>query len=116
MSEMVVSSRRITTWDFYKCTLFVCLHSVQYQTLSTAHSPVSSRNTQMTAVLECISDAEGAEFKELVNCFVTWCGNGHLILNGSKTIKMIVKKEKAKYCFHRGRSGGRQWIPGCLLG
>ena len=37
----------------------------------------------------CISNGQEAEYRELADCFVAWCGNNHLILN-VKTKKMIV--------------------------
>ncbi|XP_014878229.1 protein SHQ1 homolog isoform X2 [Poecilia latipinna] len=37
-----------------------------------------------------ISDGQEAEYRELVDRFVSWCGNNHLILNVKKTREIIV--------------------------
>ncbi|XP_041939761.1 uncharacterized protein LOC121700690 [Alosa sapidissima] len=41
-----------------------------------------------SAVVGCVKDGEDTEYRELVNSFVAWCGNNHLLLNVAKTKEM----------------------------
>nr|XP_054605822.1 arginyl-tRNA--protein transferase 1 isoform X4 [Nothobranchius furzeri] len=63
-----------------------------------------------SAVVGCIRDGQEAEYRELVERFVAWCGNNHLTLNVNKTKEMILRLQKkqggVKHCFHRGRRSG----------
>uniref|UniRef100_A0A8C6M3D6 Reverse transcriptase domain-containing protein n=1 Tax=Nothobranchius furzeri TaxID=105023 RepID=A0A8C6M3D6_NOTFU len=43
-----------------------------------------------SAVVGCIRDGQEAEYRELVERFVAWCGNNHLTLNVNKTKEMIL--------------------------
>uniref|UniRef100_A0A8C6W187 Reverse transcriptase domain-containing protein n=1 Tax=Nothobranchius furzeri TaxID=105023 RepID=A0A8C6W187_NOTFU len=43
-----------------------------------------------SAVVGCIRDGQEAEFRELVERFVAWCGNNYLTLNVNKTKEMIL--------------------------
>uniref|UniRef100_A0A8C6NVM8 Reverse transcriptase domain-containing protein n=1 Tax=Nothobranchius furzeri TaxID=105023 RepID=A0A8C6NVM8_NOTFU len=43
-----------------------------------------------SAVVGCIRDGQEAEYRELVESFVAWCGNNHLTLNVNKTKEMIL--------------------------
>ena len=44
----------------------------------------------------CISDEQETVYRELVDHFVAWCGNNHLILNVNKTKDMIVDFRRTK--------------------
>ena len=41
-------------------------------------------------VVGCVSGGQETECREVVNCFVVWCGNNHLHLNVAKTKEMVV--------------------------
>ena len=38
----------------------------------------------------CVSGGQETEYRELVDRFVAWCGNNHLLLNVAKTKEMVV--------------------------
>ena len=73
------------------CTLTVFLHYVHLRLPIQLGGPVIDRNTLMTLQLLGISDGQEAEYRELVNHLVAWCGeNNPLILNTNKTREIIV--------------------------
>ena len=49
----------------------------------------------------CISGGQETEFRELVDCFVAWCGNNYLFLNVNKTQEMIVDLRKTRIKLNR---------------
>lgn len=50
-----------------------------------------------SAVVDCFSDRQEAEFRDLVDRFVKWCRKSCLILNTSKTKEIIVDFRR-KWC------------------
>nr|XP_054590297.1 uncharacterized protein LOC129154572 [Nothobranchius furzeri] len=48
------------------------------------------KHSDDSAVVGCIRDGQEAEYRELVERFVAWCGNNHLTLNVNKTKEMIL--------------------------
>ncbi|PWA30837.1 hypothetical protein CCH79_00017333 [Gambusia affinis] len=49
---------------------------------------------QVGALILLVADGQEAEYRELVDRFVSWCGNNHLILNVNKAKEMTVDFRK----------------------
>ena len=90
VSDQVVSS---TTGD---CALTSPLPSVHLRLPVQSESCHLQKYSDDSAVVECISDGQETEYRQLVDCFVAWCGNNHLILNVNDTKKMIVDFRRAR--------------------
>ncbi|KAM9718416.1 uncharacterized protein ACNS7B_019603 isoform 1-T1 [Menidia menidia] len=48
------------------------------------------------AIVGCLKRGREAEYRDLVNCFVKWCGENHLQLNVAKTKEMVVDFRRNK--------------------
>uniref|UniRef100_A0A8C6NI69 Reverse transcriptase domain-containing protein n=1 Tax=Nothobranchius furzeri TaxID=105023 RepID=A0A8C6NI69_NOTFU len=59
-------------------------------TLYTSETCHLQKYSDDSAVVRCIRDGQEAEYRELVERFVAWCGNNHLTLNVNKTKEMIL--------------------------
>ncbi|KAK0132216.1 hypothetical protein N1851_032980 [Merluccius polli] len=68
-----------------------------------------------TAIVGCVEGEREAEYRDLVDRFVKWCGENHLQLNVAKTKEMVVDFRRNKPLPSPGCIGGTdvEMVPGC---
>ncbi|KAK0133617.1 hypothetical protein N1851_030848 [Merluccius polli] len=57
---------------------------------------VTLQNCYCTAIVGCVEGGREAEYRDLVDRFVKWCGENHLQLNVAKTKEMVVDFRRNK--------------------
>ncbi|XP_041950480.1 uncharacterized protein LOC121711184 [Alosa sapidissima] len=93
VSEKVVSSTGAPQGTVLSPFLFTLYTSDFQYNSATRHLQKYSDDS---AVVGCVKDGEDTEYRELVNSFVAWCGNNHLLLNVAKTKEMVVDFRRAR--------------------